>query len=128
MKIFVIAIIIVVAVYYFYKRGGKVEQLKTIDLGKVKTETIEGTIAIEDVVNFFKAQNLSQSTDIPFLSKKLNGLHVLPMGILEKPDYYTLVAGVNYEKDVKILEIIYAKAVDKTITDAFAGKDLIVLS
>jgi hypothetical protein len=128
MKVFLFGIIIAVCLYLFYKRGKQTENARTIDLSNVKTETLEGVLKMDDIVGIFKAKNLNPTKDTPFLSKSLNGLIVTPKGILEKPNYVSVVLGVNYESNIDIFEIIYAKAFDKKLEDSFANRDLITLS
>jgi len=128
MKVFLFGIIIAVCLYLFYKRGKQTENARTIDLSNVKTETLEGVLKMDDIVGIFKAKNLNPTKDTPFISKSLNGLIVTPKGILEKTNYVSVVLGVNYESNIDIFEIIYAKAFDKKLEDSFANRDLITLS
>ncbi len=128
MKVFLICIIVAVCMYLFYRKGKQAEKARTIDLSNVKTETLEGYLKMDDIVSIFKARSLNPTTDIPFISKTLEGLIVTPKGILEKADYVSVVLGVNYDSNIEIFEIIYAKAFDKKLEDAFANRDLITLS
>ena len=128
MKVFLFGIIIAVCLYLFYKRGKQTENARTIDLSNGKTETLEGDLKMDDIVGIFKAKNLNPTKDTPFISKSLNGLIVTPKGILEKTNYVSVVLGVNYESNIDIFEIIYAKAFDKKLEDSFANRDLITLS
>ena len=128
MKVFLICIIVAVCMYLFYRKGKQTEKARTIDLSNVKTETLEGYLKMDDIVSIFKARSLNPTTDIPFISKTLEGLIVTPKGILEKADYVSVVLGVNYDSNIDIFEIIYAKAFDKKLEDAFINRDLITLS
>lgn len=128
MNYFLFGIIVAVCLYFFYKKGKQAEKARTIDLGTVKSETIEGVLKMDDIVSLFKAKNLDSKTDTPFISKSLKGLIVTPKGILEKPGYVSLVVGVNYKSNIDIFEIIYAKGLDKKLEDSFANRDLITLS
>ena len=83
---------------------------------------------MDDIVSIFKARNLNPTTDTPFISKSLEGLIVTPNGILEKGNYVSVVLGVNYDSNIDIFEIIYAKDFDKKLEDSFANRDLITLS
>ena len=127
-KIIVITIIVIFCLYFFYKRGQYVEKMKLVDLSSVNKETLEGILKLDDVVNIFKSKNLNQAKDIPFVSKKLEGLNVVPSGILNKSGYESIVLGINYETSIEIIEIIYAQDFDKKLKDIFAGRDLVVLN
>lgn len=124
MKIIIIVLVILVALYLF---GKKMASKEVLDLVNTKQEIIDGQLTLDNVIALFKAQNLNEASDQPFISKKLDGLKYMPNGVLDKPNYLSLVVGVNYNSEPKIIKIIFAKSFDEKLKSIFDGKDLVVL-
>jgi len=124
MKIIIIVLVILVALYLF---GKKMASKEVLDLVNTKQEIIDGELTLDNVIALFKAQNLNEASDQPFISKKLDGLKYMPNGVLDKPNYLSLVVGVNYNSEPKIIKIIFAKSFDEKLKSIFDGKDLVVL-
>lgn len=124
MKIIIIVLVILVALYLF---GKKMASKEVLDLVNTKQEIIDGELTLDNVIALFKAQNLNEASDQPFISKKLDGLKYMPNDVLDKPNYLSLVVGVNYNSEPKIIKIIFAKSFDEKLKSIFDGKDLVVL-
>lgn len=124
MKIIIIVLVILVALYLF---GKKMASKEVLDLVNTKQEIIDGQLTLDNVIALFKAQNLNEASDQPFISKKLDGLKYMPNDVLDKPNYLSLVVGVNYNSEPKIIKIIFAKSFDEKLKSIFDGKDLVVL-
>lgn len=124
MKIIIIVLVILVALYLF---GKKMASKEVLDLVNTKQEIIDGQLTLDNVIALFKAQNLNEASDQPFISKKLDGLKYMPNGVLDKPNYLSLVVGVNYNSEPKIIKIIFAKSFDEKLKSIFDDKDLVVL-
>ena len=124
MKIIIIVLVILVALYLF---GKKMASKEVLDLVNTKQEIIDGQLTLDNVIALFKAQNLTEARDQPFISKKLDGLKYMPNDVLDKPNYLSLVVGVNYNSEPKIIKIIFAKSFDEKLKSIFDGKDLVVL-
>lgn len=124
MKIIIIVLVILVALYLF---GKKMASKEVLDLVNTKQEIIDGELTLDNVIALFKAQNLNEASDQPFISKKLDGLKYMPNGVLDKPNYLSLVVGVNYNSEPKIIKIIFAKSFDEKLKSIFDDKDLVVL-
>ena len=133
------AVFTAACLYLLYKKGNSVKRTNLLDLSNVKIETIDGILRLNDIVHIFKSFNLNQETDTPFIAdkNKLEKLFkVYPSNILKKEDYTSVVIGVYKQepkkKETVMLEIIYAKALDKELEDVLSqAKDdnpLVVLN
>ncbi len=133
------AVITAACLYLLYKKGNSVKRTNLLDLSNVKIETIDGILRLDDIVHIFKSFNLNQETDTPFIAdkNKLEKLfEVYPFNILKKEDYTSVVIGVYKQepkkKETVMLEIIYAKTLDKELEDVLSqAKDdnpLVVLN
>lgn len=121
MKIIIIVLVILVALYLF---GKKMASKEVLDLVNTKQEIIDGELTLDNVIALFKAQNLNEASDQPFISKKLDGLKYMPNDVLDKPNYLSLVVGVNYNSEPKIIKIIFAKSFDEKLKSIFDGGEI----
>lgn len=127
MKIIIIIFIILAILVALYLFGKKMASKEVLNLANTKQETINGVLTLDNVIALFKAQNLNQASDQPFISKRLSGLKYTPEGVLDKPSFQSLVVGVNYNSEPKIIKIIFARSFDDKLNSIFEGKDLVVL-
>lgn len=112
--------------YVYYVRTQKHKAL--VEFTKANSETIDGELKLEDVVAYFKLQNLNQTQQTPFMAKP-EGLKGL-IDYIEKPGYQTLFVGVYGEasNELKPTRLFYAKSFDSKIVETFGSESLVILS
>jgi hypothetical protein len=113
-------------IIYAYQKKKK-EVKKPIN---IQSETIDGSLSLQDVVGYFKKFNLNQEKDTPFIAqtKALGKFGIRPE---EKEGYIVTVLGVFDKQANEILHpfIIYSKEVDAKISDLLKDSNgLVVLS
>ena len=117
--------------YAVYKR----KQNKYITLNDNNTETsiVDGELCFTDVIAYFKGLNLKKGEDIPFIcreSQRTKEIFNIYRPEFKQAGYTWLFIGVYNENSEEITnyKVIYAKSLDKAITDTFNGEDLVILN
>ena len=101
-------------------------------LDSVPEDVVEGTLHKEDIINYFKSQQIVKGEDIPFLAdgdcdefRKM--LHApYPK---KKEGYQTFFIGVYNEKNdnINFARLIHARNVEQAVKDLLGGDHLVVL-
>lgn len=110
----------------------KMYQSKQNFLASVQEDVVEGTLRMDDIVNYFKSQQIIKGQDVPFLA---NGdceefrkmLHApYPK---KKEGYLTFFIGVYNEKEdkIKFTRLIHAREVEQEIKEILGPEHLVVL-
>ena len=107
-------------------------QNKKNSLDNIAEDIVDGTLHMEDIISYFKSQQIVEGKDTPFLA---NGdcedfrkmLHAqYPK---KKEGYQTFIIGVYNEKNdkIKFARLIHARNVDQSVVDVLGGEHLVVL-
>lgn len=101
-------------------------------LDSVPEDVVEGTLHKEDIINYFKSQQIVKGEDIPFLAdgdcdefRKM--LHApYPK---KKEGYQTFFIGVYNEKNdnINFARLIHARDVEQAVKVLLGGEHLVVL-
>lgn len=101
-------------------------------LNSVPEDVVEGTLHKEDIINYFKSQQIVKGEDIPFLAdgdcdefRKM--LHApYPK---KKEGYHTFFIGVYNEKNdsINFSRLIHARNVEQAVINLLGGEHLVVL-
>ena len=101
-------------------------------LDSVPEDVVEGTLHKEDIINYFKSQQIVKGEDIPFLAdgdcdefRKM--LHApYPK---KKEGYQTFLIGVYNEKNdnINFARLIHARDVEQAVKVLLGGEHLVVL-
>ena len=101
-------------------------------LNSVPEDVVEGTLYKEDIINYFKSQQIVKGEDIPFLAdgdcdefRKM--LHApYPK---KKEGYHTFFIGVYNEKNdsINFSRLIHARNVEQAVINLLGGEHLVVL-
>lgn len=101
-------------------------------LDSVPEDVVEGTLHKEDIINYFKSQQIVKGEDIPFLAdgdcdefRKM--LHApYPE---KKEGYQTFFIGVYNEKNdnINFARLIHARDVEQAVKVLLGGEHLVVL-
>lgn len=101
-------------------------------LNSVSEDVVEGTLHKEDIINYFKSQQIVKGEDIPFLAdgdcdefRKM--LHApYPK---KKEGYHTFFIGVYNEKNdsINFSRLIHARNVEQAVINLLGGEHLVVL-
>lgn len=101
-------------------------------LNSVPEDVVEGTLHKEDIINYFKSQQIVKGEDIPFLAdgdcdefRKM--LHApYPK---KKEGYHTFFIGVyNQQNDsINFSRLIHARNVEQAVINLLGGEHLVVL-
>lgn len=101
-------------------------------LDSVPEDVVEGTLHKEDIINYFKSQQIVKGADIPFLAdgdcdEFRQMLHApYPK---KKEGYQTFFIGVYNEKNdnINFARLIHARDVEQAVKVLLGGEHLVVL-
>lgn len=133
------------ALYYAYKKGAFKQNRPKKAIEGLSVKVIEGTLSFNDVVGWFKSQNLKKEEDTPFIAlfdkcretifgEQLGAnwdFTIPPLSevVLHEDKKAKIFLGVyNEEKDEIIPSLlILADAFDEKTTEVFGNESLVVL-
>ena len=103
------------------------------DINDTNSEIIEGELAFQDIVSYFKLLHLTQGTHTPFVATPSSeAFRSAFSGNFTKEGYKTLIAGVfNEQKNaMEVLRVFFARSIDAKTQDILSKAEdgLVVLN
>lgn len=101
-------------------------------LASVQEDAVEGTLRMDDIINYFKSQQIIKGQDIPFLAdgdcEEFRRMLHAPYP-KKKEGYQTFFIGVYNEKkdEIKFARLIHAREVEQKVKEVLGSEHLVVL-
>lgn len=121
-----IAVAIGYCIWRLYKRKANI-------FANIDEDIVDGTLHMEDIVNYFKSQQIAQGQDTPFMAdgdcEEFRKMLHAPYPH-KKDGYHTIFIGVYNEPldNVNYMKLIHAQDLDPKIVELLGGEHLVVLS